>query len=273
MRLKFVNAAEDVPRRIEAAGKACEGGEVLLILLPQERICLYALGKSADFPVFLHTSEGGPDFPKVGASVPLKRAIEAVARVRARPLGGLGQVVMRGQWSGTAECTEEGALRVEMRRKVASYGVLVITCDGEGHGWNWEVQRLERFHGGAKASQGNAPALVEAIQQGYAAAVELIAESCAVRDTQRRQALDPVYAEQRPIRPAAEGKTDPVAASLKRLAKETSAQRARARVAPARKATSAAGATPRTQAEKDQALLSQIQTLLPGIVQQVKGAA
>lgn len=198
-RLSIVNAAEDVPRLIRAYGKACDGEFGLVLRPPEHRGVLVLIRKDG---AALWQGDGG-DAPEV-PSEPIS-AKDAVARVRAeqKAVAKTGPITLRGQWSGWLVC-DGGKPRVELSRKLATYGVLTLTS-GEG-GWTWTIARAEKWFTRPGADTGAATTLVGAIEAGLARAMGLLGEACSVRDSRRRAAMDADYATVHPVKPAKEGK-------------------------------------------------------------------
>ncbi|MEZ4318141.1 MAG: hypothetical protein R3F61_11580 [Myxococcota bacterium] len=124
-------------------------------------------------------------------------AVRAIKRLQTNT-GKPGTVTFRGQWAGALVC-DEGQPRVELRRKLASYGWLRIESGPDG--WTWRFERQEKWFGEADALQGETYAtLVQAIDAGVLGALGLVQVACRVKDTRRRQALDRDWAESHPVR-------------------------------------------------------------------------
>lgn len=198
-RLSFVNAAEDVPRLIRAWGRACFG-EFALVLRPSEqRGVLVRVTKEG---AFLWTGAEGdaPVLPATGIAPG-----DAVARVKTeqKAVPKPGPITLRGQWSGYLHC-DDGTPRVEVTRKLAAYGLLRISSSPTG--WNWTVERTEKWFSTAGSDTGTAMSLSSAIGAGLARAMRLLGEACSTRDSHRRAALDAPYAADHPVRPAKEGR-------------------------------------------------------------------
>lgn len=124
-------------------------------------------------------------------------AVRAIKRLQLKT-GKPGTAAFRGQWAGGLVC-DEGQSRVELRRKLASYGWLRIESGPDG--WTWRFERLEKWFSEADALQGETYAtLVQAIDAGVLGALGLVQVACRVKDTRRRQALDRDWAETHPVR-------------------------------------------------------------------------
>jgi len=138
------------------------------------------------------------DSPQVPAiDVDPGDAVRAIKRLQLKT-GKPGTTAFRGQWAGALVCGE-GWPRVELRRKLASYGWLRIESGPDG--WTWRFERLEKWFSEADALQGETYAtLVQAIDAGVLGALGLVQVACRVKDTRRRQALDRDWAENHPVR-------------------------------------------------------------------------
>jgi hypothetical protein len=200
-RLNLVNAAEDVPRLVRAYGRACDG-EFALVLRPREQRGVLVLVTKTDGARVWRSGDG--DAPGMPAHT--IEAADAVKLVKAEQKGlpKAGPITLRGQWSGYLHC-DGGAPRVELRRKLAAYGVLTLTSSAEG-AWSWAVERSEKWFSEPGEDTGMAPTLLRAIEAGLARAMGLLGEACSHRDSHRRSAFDEQWAEKYPIRPAREGR-------------------------------------------------------------------
>lgn len=123
-------------------------------------------------------------------------AVRAIRRLQVA-VGKPGAVTFRGTWAGTLVC-DEGRPRVELRRKLASYGWLRITSGP--HGWTWRFERQEKWFSDANTVVGEPLAtLVQAIDAGVLGALGQVQVACRVKDTRRRQALDTDWAATHPV--------------------------------------------------------------------------
>ena len=106
---------------------------------------------------------------------------------------------LRGRWIGTLIIAPDGAVSVELKRRIASYGVLTLTSGEDG--WGWSFHRLQKWYteDGVESERG-IPTLSEAIEAGLVGAMRLVRPACSMRDTRRRAAMDEEYAERHPIR-------------------------------------------------------------------------
>ena len=201
-RLNLVNAAEDVPRMVRAYGRACDG-QFSLFLRPREaRGLLLLLTKQGDARMW-RSDEAGVDAPGVPDTPIAPTAALALLKTEQRALPKAGPITLRGQWSGYLYC-DGGQPRVELRRKLAAYGVLALVSSAKG--WTWTIERSEKWFSEAGAETGTASTLLRAIEAGLARAMGLLGEACSQRDSHRRAAFDSAYAEVHPVRPAREGK-------------------------------------------------------------------
>ncbi len=194
-RLTIVNPGETVPRLISGYGKAC-GGEFAIMLRPAERRGLVVLVVKGEAHVWRATSpQDAPGFPTTPSAV--KDAIAEVAAMR-QNLPPIQDLALRGQWLGMVHCNVAGPM-IELRRKIASYGTLVITNSDRGM-WHVKVTRDERWFSGSKERVTQFPELAKAIEGGLALAMGVIGEACSIRDTHRRGSVDDVYAAAHPVR-------------------------------------------------------------------------
>jgi len=201
-RLNLVNAAEDVPRMLRAYGRACDG-QFSLLLRPREgRGLLLLLTKAGEARVW-RSAESGVDAPGMPDTTIAPTDALALLNTEKKALPKAGPITLRGQWSGWLHC-DGGQPRVELRRKLAAYGVLVLESSPEG--WTWTIERSEKWFSEAGADTGTAPTMLRAIEAGLARAMGLLGEACSHRDSHRRAAFDSAYAEVHPVRPAREGK-------------------------------------------------------------------
>jgi len=201
-RLNLVNAAEDVPRLVRAYGRACDGQFSLLLRPRETRGLLLLLTKQGEARLW-RSVEAGADAPGVPDTPIAPTAALALLKTEQRALPTAGPITLRGQWSGYLYC-DGGAPRVELRRKLAAYGVLALVSSPEG--WTWTIERSEKWFSEAGSDTGSTSTLLRAIEAGLARAMGLLGEACSHRDSRRRAAFDSAYAEVHPVRPAREGK-------------------------------------------------------------------
>ena len=223
-RLSFVNAAEDVPRLIRAYGRAC-GGEFALVLRPTESAgILVHLSKDAAAEWRGGEGQDAPAFPT--GETTSADAVAAVKEAQKRT-GRQGPITLRGQWSGYLHYNNNVPV-VELRRKLASYGVLTIASRPEDGVWAWKVDRLERWFGGPGKDTGEAHSLLAAIEAGLGSAMGLLGQVCGHKDSRRRGAYDAQWAERHPVKPAKEGR-DPTQRLMprKRQARKSATSKAR----------------------------------------------
>ncbi len=110
-----------------------------------------------------------------------------------------GPTTLRGRWSGHLYC-DGGKPRVELRRKLASYGTLTVSSHEEA-GWAWTFVRSKKWFSKEGDSRGEGiTTLSEAIEAGVLGAMALVREACSFRDTRRRAAHHAGYAGKHPIR-------------------------------------------------------------------------
>jgi len=134
-----------------------------------------------------------------------------------------GPLTLRGRWTGYLYC-EGGQPRVELKRKLATYGTLWVFSNGTD-GWAWSFERSQKWFGEAGLTEGKGGStLQEAIRSAVLGAMELVHEACGFRDTHRRAAHDADWADRHPIR-----KREPKRNPVDRL-KEPKAKKTRTRV-------------------------------------------
>jgi hypothetical protein len=201
-RLSFVNAAEDVPRLVRAYGRAC-AGEFALVMRPREGRSVLVLVTKAGARMWRSTDDG-TDAPAVPEAAITPADAVKLVKVEQQALPKTSPITLRGQWSGYLYC-DDGRPRVELRRKLATYGVLHLESSVDGH-WAWRVERTEKWFSEPGADAGKAGTLVGAIEAGLRQAMGLLGEACSLRDSRRRAAYDSAWAETHPVRPAREGK-------------------------------------------------------------------
>ena len=198
-RLSFVGPIEDQPRLIRAYGKACEG-EFALVMRPSEARCVLVLVTKNDGAFMWRSSGEGSDAPQ-RPETPITEA-DAVKLIKdeQKAVPKAGPTTLRGRWTGTMTC-DGGAPRVELRRKLATYGTLTVTSDPTT-GWAWSFERAEKWFGEEGVTNGEGlDTLSAAIEAGVLGAMALVREACSFRDTRRRAAHDPTYAAKHPIKP------------------------------------------------------------------------
>lgn len=183
--LSIVGAGEQVPRLITGIGSAC-GGQFGLVLRPTEHTGTLVHLRKDGVTAWSSTKGDSPRRPEQATT-----AEEAVARIKALKASppAASPVMLKGAWKGVLVCDDQ-APRIELERKVASYGSLHLTSSAEG--WTWKVVREGRwFAGPAEDSATKSVAnLADAIGQGTTAMLRVAGQACATRDTHRRGALD-----------------------------------------------------------------------------------
>lgn len=203
-RLRVVGGAEQVPRLLAAYGKSCDG-EFALVLRPREARGLLVLIAEERASIWQATAH---------ADVP-RRPTEAIAMGKVVPkvnaekreddLPPPGPVTLRGEWAGEVAC-DGGNPVIVLRRKLATYGTLVVQSD-PARGWRWAFHRQTQWFTEHGAAEGDAePTLSAAIDAGIRQAMKMVAAACQVRDTSRRAAMDPAYAEKHPLKTRKVGK-------------------------------------------------------------------
>jgi len=196
-RLNIVGPIEDQPRLMRAYGRAC-GGEAALVLRPTEgRGVLVLVTKEGSWKWEATEEADAPLRP----SEPIE-AKEAVRLIRQeqKKQPPAGPITLRGRWSGVLIC-DDGQPAIELKRKLATYGTLWIRSHRE-QGWSWTFERGEKWYSEVGETEGQGlPTLSAAIEAGVLGAMRLVQEACSFRDTRRRAAHDPSWAERHPIKP------------------------------------------------------------------------
>ena len=196
-RLSFVGPIEDQPRVIRAYGRAC-AGEFALVMRPGEARCALVLVTKKE-GAFLWRSSGGSDAPQRPDTPITEADAVKLIKVEQQAVPKAGPTTLRGRWTGTLAC-DEGQPRVELQRKLATYGTLTVASD-PSTGWSWSFTRAEKWFGDAGVSSGEGlQTLSAAIEAGVLGAMSLVREACSFRDTHRRAAHDADYAAKRPIK-------------------------------------------------------------------------
>lgn len=215
--------AENVPADWPRVRVAVERGETTVLDGP-------LTGRVLNAPVLARGSGSvalGPDgqvelvdgdTPRVpGDVIDARTAVAALKRAQ-QDVPKAGASTLRGQWSGTL--TWDAGPYVELRRKLAAYGSLVVNSGADG--WRWRFEREAHWFASA-GQEGDGPfaTLVQAIDAGMLGALGLVRPACGVRDTRRRGAYDPAWAETHPL-PEPKESSDPTERLRDRSTSETS---------------------------------------------------
>ena len=206
-RLSMLGADEDVPRLVRAYGRACDG-EFGLVMRPSERSAVLVMVFKDGTARRWRSNDADGDAPGLPAAE--LSATEAVADIKAaqKDPPGSGSLTLRGRWTGYLYC-EGGQPRIELKRKLATYGTLWIHST-PGEGWAWTFERAGKWFGEEGQTSGNGEvSLVAAIKAAVMGSLELVQEACGFRDTHRRAAHDEQWADKHPIRKR-EPKRNPV---------------------------------------------------------------
>ncbi len=195
-RLSIVGNTEDVPRLIRGYGKLVSG-EVAVVLRPRERKALLVRLATPD-EALVWESDGAADYLHVPERVVSAAEAVKLAKAAQKPMPEKGSVTLRGTWTGLYVC-DDGRPRIQLKRKLAAYGTLLLTSSPEG-GWDWEFQRAGKWFAEARTSSGyGGDTLVEALQRAVLGAMEPVKEACSFRDTHRRREHDPEWAKAHPL--------------------------------------------------------------------------
>ncbi len=209
MRLHIVNPDHDVPGLISAYGKV-GGSEIALALRPRERRGALLIAPKLSTS-FLWISGAGGDGPAIPTTSALSNDANRVFDELRKDVPRTGSAILRGTWKGTLDVDVEGRAVIKLERKVASYATLQIhnvhdTASKGGSTWRVRLERGERWFAGAKTEERTDRSLAGAIQQGLALMTGVVGAACTARDTQRRNVVDPVFAQTHPYRPPKAGK-------------------------------------------------------------------
>ncbi len=196
-RLNIVGPIEDQPRVVRAYGKAC-GGEAALVLRPTEgRGVLVLVTKEGSWKWDASVETDSPLRPS--EPITAKEAVRLIRQMQKKPPEP-GPTTLRGRWSGVLIC-DQGEPQIELKRKLATYGTLWIRSNRE-QGWSWTFERGEKWYSEVGETEGQGlPTLSSAIEAGVLGAMRLVREACSFRDTRRRAAHDPAWADRHPIKP------------------------------------------------------------------------
>ncbi len=202
--LRITDPENDVPSKIVARGRACDG-EVNLVLEPLTSTMLVAhlprqKGKGAPSPLVATSSEGdAPREPKLAMTRP--EAVRAIKEASKRKMTGEAPASLRGRWVGTLYCTGELEVVVVLRRKIATYATITITSNPASSSWSAVIARTETFFAPAAIEEVvGAPTLQICIAQAVSQLGGVIGPACTVKDTHRRSELDPAYAAKHPMK-------------------------------------------------------------------------
>ncbi len=241
-RLSIVGNTEDVPRLIRGYGRLVSG-EVAVVLRPAERKALLVRMATSE-EALVWEADGDADYLHVPEQVvPAKEAVK-LAKAAQKPMPSKGSVTLRGTWTGLYVC-DDGRPRIQLKRKLATYGTLFLTSSPEG-GWEWEFQRSGKWFANEGVVSGyGGDTLVEALQRAVLGAMEPVKEACSFRDTHRRREADPEWAAAHPLKPR-EKKTpkDPI----ERLKEPKPKKKRAAKKKPAKPAAEKKPAAPKKKA-------------------------
>jgi len=207
-RLSILGNTEDVPRMIRGYGRLASG-EVALVMRPSERKALLVRIATPD-EALVWESDGSGDYLHAPERVLTAKEAVKLAKTAQKPAPDKGSVTLRGTWTGLYIC-DDGRPRIQLKRKLATYGTLFLTSSPEG-GWEWEFQRSGKWFANDGVVNGyGGDTLVEALQRAVLGAMEPVKEACSFKDTHRRRAYDAEWANAHPLK-AREKKTpkDPI---------------------------------------------------------------
>ena len=196
-RLSIVGADEDIPRLVRAYGRACQG-EFGLVLRPPEQRGVLVLVTKKDGAFTWESDDEHDSPPKPSTEASAATAVALVKDAQKTPPK-VGPVTLRGRWTGYLYC-EGGQPRVELKRRLATYGTLWVFSNG-ANGWAWTFERDSKWFGRSGETYGKSlPTLLDALHIAVLGAMTLVKDACSFRDTHRRAAHDDDYATKHPIR-------------------------------------------------------------------------
>ena len=196
-RLSIVGADEDMPRLARAYGRACQG-EFGLVLRPPEHSGVLVLVTKKD-GAFRWESGDKDDSPHTPSLTATAAAAVALVKDAQKSPPNVGPVTLRGRWTGYLYC-EGGLPRVELKRRLATYGTLWVFSNG-ADGWAWTFERDSKWFGSSGDTYGQGlPTLQGAVHIAVLGAMTLVKDACSFRDTHRRAAHDDDYATKHPIK-------------------------------------------------------------------------
>jgi hypothetical protein len=194
--LAIVGADEEIPRLITGyKAKGC-AAEVALVLRPRDGRGLMVLQEKKGPARVWQGEPAGSDAPRSPTRTLSPTDAVALVRDLKANVGAKGPAGLKGLWKGALHC-EGDAYTIELERKVVSYGTLRLRSSDAG--WTATFSRKEQWFGAAREeSVGPRARLAEAIQQGLAQMQGLVGEACSFRDSHRRIAVDPAFAQTAP---------------------------------------------------------------------------
>ena len=226
-RLSIVGADEDVPRLVRAYGRACQGEFGLVLRPPEQQGVLVLVTKSDGAFTWTGDEAVKDDSPRKPTNTATAAAAVALVKDAQKSPPKVGPVTLRGRWTGYLYC-EGGLPRVELKRRLATYGTLWIFSNG-ADGWAWTFERDSKWFGRSGETYGKGlPTLLDALHIALLGAMTLVKDACSFRDTHRRAAHDDDYATKHPIKKR-EPKQDPTTRLKEPVPKKPRTRKAKAK--------------------------------------------
>jgi len=198
-RLSIVGADEDMPRLVRAYGRACQGEFGLVLRPPEQRGVLVLVTKKTGSFTWESEPDDKDDSPQKPAIEATAASAVALVKDAQKSPPKVGPVTLRGRWTGYLYC-EGGQPRVELKRRLATYGTLWVFSNGTD-GWAWTFERDSKWFGGSGETYGKGlPTVLDALHIAVLGAMTLVKDACSFRDTHRRAAHDDDYATKHPIK-------------------------------------------------------------------------
>lgn len=205
LKLTIIGAAEDIPRLVTAAGKGCDGSDLVLIWRPHDLKLLLAIkppkgsalvwvSDTSDLPEGVKQKKELTDAPMVPRTEVTARQLSAMAARLKGDLPKTGPELLRGEWSGHLICDDVPV--VELTRRLAPYATLTLRSrPGE---WMATVRTKQTWFAAAEEHSSTDPHFYSAILAGLRRSYAMVGQACSMRDTRRRAPLDPEYAAKHP---------------------------------------------------------------------------
>lgn len=220
IRCSILGADEDLPRLVQASGRSCDGGLVVLLWMPGDALLAHRGPKRETFEAWKAVNNA--DAPQVPTGAESPKTIARVMKHIKDEVGGPRPATLRGRWSGVLHCGDRPAL--ELKRTWSQYGTMTLRS-GPG-GWTGTFERREGWFAKASVIKESGTLFENVFRALFANMMGLVQEACSAKDTRRRAAFDPDYAAAHPARPAREAR-DPVGRLIERWSEQERAEKPR----------------------------------------------